>query len=211
MLEIVVKTTDFHGTGFLTEVYNVNAMRMNSTMRNVLNKPHTWQISQIYGTLIFAGLLVYFLLMYAFGLIHVIELRFLNLFIMVAGIYYAIKQYRRTHAENISYFRALTLGTATAFIGTTTFGIFLFLFLKLEGNLMEAIRVNESVGRYLNPYIASCVVMLEGVFSGFGLTYLLVNFMHTDKATVSQGGEIPVTDRDPQYTAPGSTSIHRSV
>jgi hypothetical protein len=169
---------------------------MNMTMRNIMNKSHTSQISQIWGTIIFLGLTVYFLLMYALGLIHVIELRFLNLFIMLAGIYYGIKQYRRTHLENISYFRALTLGTATAFIGATTFGIFLFIFLKVEGNLMESIRMNESIGRYLNPYIAACVVMLEGVFSGFGLSYLLVNYMHTEKASIPQGGKIPLADKD---------------
>jgi hypothetical protein len=174
-------------------------MRM---MDKILNKRHTWEVSQIYGTLIFLGLTVYFLLMYAFGLIHVIELRFLNLFIMLAGIYFAMMQYRRTHNGNVSYFRALGLGTATAFIGTTTFGIFLFFFLKLEGNLMLAIQENEPIGRYLNPYIASCVVQLEGVFSGLGLSYILVNFIKTQEATTPIGGTIPVTDlhgnHDPQ-------------
>jgi hypothetical protein len=167
---------------------------------DIWNKSRTSQVSQIWGTIIFLGLTVYFLLMYAVGLIHVIELRFLNLFIMVAGIYLAIVQYRRTHDGSISYFRALALGTATGFIGTTTFGIFLFFFLKLEGNLMESIQRNEAIGPYLNPYIASCVVMVEGVFSGLGLSYVLTNFISTEKANVSQGGKLPVMDKDGHYT-----------
>lgn len=160
----------------------------------ILSKGKTAEISQIYGTIIFLGLMVYFLVMYAFGLQHVTELRFLNLLIMLAGIYYALMQFRRTHDGHISYFRALALGTATAFIGTTTFGIFLFFFLKLEGNLMVSIQENEPIGRYLNPYIASCVVMLEGVFSGLGLSYILVNYINTDSATLPQGGRIPMAD-----------------
>ncbi len=172
----------------------------------ILNKRHTWEVASIYGTLIFLGLTVYFLIMYAVGLQHVIELRFLNLFIMLAGVYYAMMQYRRVHDGHISYFRALTLGSATSFIGATTFGIFLFFFLKLEGNLMHSIQVNEPIGRYLNPYIASCVVQLEGVFSGFGLSYILVNYIHTDSATLPQGGAIPVADNHGNQ----STHIPRS-
>ena len=166
---------------------------------DIWNKSHTRQVSQIYGTLIFLGLTVYFLLMYALGLIHIVELRFLNLLIMVAGIYFAMKQYRRTHNGTISYFRALTVGTATGFIGATTFGIFLFLFLQLEGNLMESIRHNEALGAYLNPYIAACVVMVEGVCSGFGMSYLLVNFISTENATTPQGGKLPLMDKDGHY------------
>ncbi len=166
---------------------------------NIWNRSHTREVSQIYGTLIFLGLTVYFFVMYAAGLIHVIELRMLNLLIMAAGIYFAIMQYKRTHMGEVSYFRALTVGTATAFIGTTTFGIFLFFFLKFEGNLMESIRENESLGPYLNPYIASCVVMIEGIFSGFGASYLLVNFISTEKASMPQGGTLPLTDKDGHY------------
>lgn len=167
---------------------------------DIWNKARTSQVSQIYGTLIFLGLTVYFLLMYAIGAVHIIGLRFLNVVIMLAGIYYAILQYRRTHDGEISYFRTLTLGTATAFIGSTTFGIFLFFFLKFEGNLMESIKQNEEIGQYLNPYIATCVVMMEGVISGFGLSYLLGNYMKTREATVTQGGKIPVADKNGQYT-----------
>jgi hypothetical protein len=142
---------------------------------------------------------VYFFLSYAFGFIHIIELRFLNLFIMLAGIYFAVKQYRRTHLGHISYFRALTVGTATAAIATSTFALFIFLFLQFEGNLMQQIRANEQIGRYLNPYIASFAVMLEGIFSGFGLSYLLCNYMVTEKANMPLGGMIPMADGDGHY------------
>ena len=175
-------------------------------VRDLWQKEHTWEVASIWGTLIFLGLTFYFLLMYAVGLIHVIELRFLNIFIMLAGIYYAMMQYRRVHGGHISYFRALTLGAATGFIGTTTFGIFLFFFLKLEGSLMASIQASEQIGRYLNPYIASAVVMCEGVFSGFGLSYLLVNYISTDDATTPHGGSIPVADHHGNY----STDIPQS-
>jgi uncharacterized membrane protein len=152
---------------------------------NIWNR--STRIPEIYGTLIFLGLLVYFFIMYAVGLIHVIELRIVNLFIMLGGVYAALKQFRRTHQGHLNYFRALSLGTAAAVIGTSTFSVFLFLFLKFEGNLMASIRANEPLGPYLNPYIASFMVFLEGIFSGFGLAYLLVNWVETDNVAEPVG------------------------
>jgi hypothetical protein len=161
--------------------------------KEIFRKDQPGQISQIWGTIIAIGLIVYFLIMYFVGVIHVIELRLLNLFIMLPGVYFALKQYRLTHHDSLNYFRALTIGTAAAAIGTSTFALFLFFFLKVEGNLMQAIQQNEPLGRYLNPYISSFAVMLEGLFSGFGLTYLLANYIRTDNATIPQGGDLPVT------------------
>ena len=145
---------------------------------NIWNR--STRIPEIYGTIIFLGLLLYFFIMYAAGLIHVIELRVVNLLIMAAGVYFALKQYKRTHDGHLNYFRALVAGTSAAVIGTSTFALFLFFFLKFEGTLMISIKQHEALGPYLNPYIASFAVFLEGIFSGFGLTYLMVNYVDTD-------------------------------
>jgi hypothetical protein len=102
---------------------------------------------------------------------------------MLAGIYMAMKQYKRTHNGHLNYFRALTTGVATAAIGASTFAVFLLLYLKVDGNLMESIIKNEPMGRYLNEYVAAAMVTIEGVFSGFTMTYLLLNYVETDKAT----------------------------
>ena len=94
---------------------------------NIWNR--STRIPEIYGTLIALGLIVYFFLMYAVGLLQVIELRLLNLLIMLAGVYYAMKQYSRTHDGHLNYFRGLTIGVATSAIGASTFSLFLFVFL----------------------------------------------------------------------------------
>jgi hypothetical protein len=148
---------------------------------NIWNRPD--RIPEIYGTLITLGLIIYFFLMYAFGLIHVIELRLLNLFIMLGGIYGALKQYRRTHDGHLNYFRALTTGVATAAIASGTFAVFILLYLKADPGLMAGIIEREPMGRFLNEYIAAAAVTIEGLFSGCTMTYLLVNYVQTDKAT----------------------------
>lgn len=149
---------------------------------NLWNRPD--RIPEIYGTLIALGLIVYFFAMYALGLVHIIELRLLNLFIMMGGIYYAMKQYRRTHAGHLNYFRGLSIGVATSVIGASTFAVFLLLYLKADQNLMASIIEREPMGRFLNEYIAAAAVTLEGTFSGMTITYLLLNYVQTDKATM---------------------------
>jgi hypothetical protein len=43
------------------------------------------------------------------------------------------------------------------------------------------------MGRYLNPYIASFIVALEGLFSGLLVTFTLINFVTTDEVNQPQG------------------------
>lgn len=148
---------------------------------NLWNRPD--RIPEIYGTLVALALIVYFFAMYALGLIHVVELRFLNLFIMLGGIYAALKQYRRTHADHLHYFKGLSIGAATAVIGASTFAAFVLIYLKIDQNLMASIIANEPMGHYMNEYIAAAIITVEGVFSGLTMTYLLINYIETDKAT----------------------------
>ena len=135
------------------------------------------RIPEIYGTLIFVGLLVYFFLMYLLGWIHVTELRLVNLVVLIAGVYFALRQYQRTHRGHMDYFHAFTIGMWTAAIGTLTFSVFVLVYLHIDKNLMNLIAEKQPLGFYLNPYIASFIVSLEGVFSGLFVTFLLSNFM----------------------------------
>ena len=150
------------------------------------------RIPEIYGTLVTLGLMVYFFVMYAVGLIHVIELRLFNVFILLAGIFFAQRQYRRTHNGQLDYFKSMLTGVTTTAIAAGTFSLFLFVYLKLDKNLMNAIAENEPLGLYLDPYMCSFVVFLEGLFSGFGMSYLLSNFHATDTPTIDRA-----TDRVP--------------
>lgn len=142
---------------------------------------HAKRIPEIYGTFIAGGLVLYFFIAYLFNFLHVIELRALNLLIMGAGVYYSLKQFHRTHRGELDYFRALAIGVSSAFIGTSTFVLFLFLYLKVDTALMQSIIENEPMGPYLNAYIATFAVWVEGIFSGFIMTFILINFLTDQK------------------------------
>lgn len=145
------------------------------------------RIPESYGIRIGAGLIVYFVIMHFTGLSHHVELRLLNLLILVAGVYLALSKFRETHGAHLNYFRALVTGVSTAAIGSFIFAAFLFGYMKLDTSLMASIVKNEPMGRYLNPYIASFIVALEGVFSGLLVTFVLINFVTTDEVNEPQG------------------------
>lgn len=143
------------------------------------------RIPESYGLRIAAGLIGFFVLMFVLGFGHVVELRLLNLFILAGGIFFALRKFRDTHGASINYFRALATGVATAAIGSLIFGAFLFFFLKIDVGFMEWIVENEPMGRYMNPYIASFIVVLEGVFSGLLVTFVLINYISTEVDNVN--------------------------
>lgn len=152
-------------------------------MMNVFTNPN--RVAENYGLKIAGGLIGFFLLMKVLNLHHHVELRCLNLFILSVGVYMALKKFKSTHNDNLNYFRGLITGVTTAGLGSLLFGLFLFIYMQADVELMESIKVNEPMGRYLNPYIASFIVLLEGFFSGFLVTFVLLNWVTTDEVNVS--------------------------
>ena len=142
------------------------------------------RIPENYGLRIAGGLIAFFLFMKFSGLVEHVELRALNLVILVVGIYYSLKKFKSTHKDHLNYFRGLVTGVATASIGALGFTVFLFVYLKfLDTDMMQFIKDNDPMGRYLNPYISSFIILLEGVFSGLLVTFVLLNWVDTDEPT----------------------------
>jgi len=147
---------------------------------NVFTNPNQLHVN--YGLKIAGGLIAYFLIMKFAGLLNIVELRLLNLFILVGGIYMALKKFQHSHGEHINYFRALITGVATGAIASLMFAAFLFFYVQfIDKGFMQYIIDHEPMGRFLNPYIVSFIVALEGVFSGLLVTFVLINYINTDE------------------------------
>jgi hypothetical protein len=145
------------------------------------------RIPENYGLKIAGGLIAFFLIMKVTGLAHIYELRFLNVIIQVGGIYFALKKFRETHDQHMNYFRALVTGVATGAVSSVIFALFLFIYLTVDPGFMQDIITNEPMGRYLNPYITSFMVALEGLFSGLLFTFIIINYVNTDDVNEPQG------------------------
>jgi hypothetical protein len=135
------------------------------------------RIPAIYGSFIAIGLMVYFLIAYFGGFVHVIELRLLNFFILGGGIYAALRQFYRTHEHHVGFFHGFVIGISSSIIGVSTFVLLLFIILKLNDQLFVTVVKGEPMGIYLNVFMATFAVWFEGIFSGVMATFILVNFM----------------------------------
>jgi len=141
------------------------------------------RIPERYGLFTAAGFILYFVIMFVFGQGSHVELRLFNLPILGAGVYFGLKKFRETHGKHINYFRALATGVSISGIGTFVFAVFFFGFIKMNPDFMNWIIENEPMGRYLNPYMLSFIILLEGVFSGLLVTFVLLNWINTDEVT----------------------------
>lgn len=145
---------------------------------SLFNNPN--RIPEKYGVFLAIGLTIYFVLMKLVGLVHITELRILNVFILIWALYGCLKGIKEATGES-NYFKNLVAGVLTATVGVGLFAIFLWFYMSfLDTGLMDSIRENEAMGRFLNPYMISFIIALEGVFSGLLFTFILNNYLEHD-------------------------------
>ena len=133
-----------------------------------------------YGLFTAIGLIGLFFLMKVIGVVHVIELRVLNCFVLAAGVIMALRYFSKTKPESFSYLKGLGLGVLTGIISSVLFGLFVFVYTSfLNPDFMQEMVENEPFGKYLNPYIAGVAVAVEGIASGMILTFITMNYMDT--------------------------------
>jgi hypothetical protein len=121
---------------------------------------------------------LYFVVMKYLGLVHELEYRLLNAVIMFTILYKVIKEYKYSEDSDFSYFSGLGLGLLTAFITSTIFALFGLLYLLvIDPPFMQVLIEKELFGRYLNPYLASFQIFIEGAASGFTFSYALMQYL----------------------------------
>ncbi|MEM9675825.1 MAG: DUF4199 domain-containing protein [Bacteroidota bacterium] len=135
------------------------------------------KLSVRYGILMAFALAGYFFLMKAFGLEHNLELRALNLLILVSFILMAIKKYKMIKGGEMAYLKGLGLGILTTVVGTLSFAIMVVFYVTVVSpEFMELIKTQEPFGSFLNPFLVACTIVIEGVASGFLATYGIMQF-----------------------------------
>jgi hypothetical protein len=122
------------------------------------------------GALVFGGLVAYFLIMNVLGLEHNLELRALNIIIMGGGVFFSIKSINKRN-EDFDYFKGIGTGMLTALSSSVAFAIFIFIYLMSNTAFMEEIKQVEPFGNYLNAFLISFIIVMEGAGSGFFLSY----------------------------------------
>lgn len=130
-----------------------------------------------YGIISFIGYIVFFGLMKGFNLVEIIELRFLNLFIMISAVWLAIKNYKKNSFNSSFYYAGFLTGLTTAIVGVLGFVVFMGVYLQfLNPNFMNYLKANEPFGQYLNPVSLMGVLFIEGLASGLISTFGVMQY-----------------------------------
>jgi hypothetical protein len=121
-------------------------------------------------------LVSYFSLMKAFGSAHLTELRYLNFFILSAGIFYAYYLFRKP-GYNIEYFAGAGLGFITTAASVIPFAAFLYAyFTYVDPGLLVTIKSSSLMGEYLTPFTVAGAIVVEGMASGVILSFILMQY-----------------------------------
>ena len=138
-------------------------------------------ISLRWGLVVFLLLSAYFIIMKSLGLIHVLELRAFNALIMFYGCFMTCLMTKNS-LKDFSYLKGLGAGVLTAFISSSIFAAFGFLYLTvLNPGFMAELKANELFGRYLNEYMASLQIFIEGSASGILFTYASMQYLKVNR------------------------------
>ena len=145
-----------------------------------MNQKNNMSIEKValrWGIITFILLSVYFMLMKMLGWVHVIELRFLNAFIMIYGIYMAIKTVK-AQSSKFGYFKGIGVGSLTALVAVALFSAFGLIYITvINPEFLEQLKMNEPLRFYLTGYIAIIQIFIEGSISGFFFSLIIMQWL----------------------------------
>ena len=131
-----------------------------------------------YGLIMAVGFILYFLIMQALGFGNNYYFRIFNAAIHLTLITLAIKSYKDQFPEEFNYLSGVSAGIVTSLVGVVPFAIFMLIFLAVTPDFMESIQIEaENVGRYLTPFTASLIVLLEGLAVSIVASYIIMRIV----------------------------------
>jgi len=144
--------------------------------------PEIQKIALKHGILMMLALVGYFFLMKAFGLEHHLELRALNLIILFSFVFTALKTYKKQNNNQLPYLVGIQLGMLTSVIGAISFAGLVFIYVTvLVPDFMVEIREQEPFGQFLNPFLVTFTIIIEGSFSGFLASYASLQYLRPSR------------------------------
>ena len=129
------------------------------------------------GLVTAVGYIVYFTMMQLLGLAENIELRGLNFFILMIGIIYSIYLLKIDSYIEFNYLKGFIAGVTVTVVSVVSFCVLMFIYLEfINPGLMQTIQETESLGRYMDPFSVSAVMLIEGCASGVIGTFMVMQY-----------------------------------
>ncbi len=160
-----------------------------------------------YGLIMFAGFIIYFLVMHLTNRSQYYDYRIFNALIQLTCIVMAMLAYKKACPNEFGKLSGISIGVLTSVVGVLPFALFQFLFLALspefmaelqesvpsfsdhpESNLIFSsksteyfVEVSRKIARYLTPFTAAVIIIMEGLAASLVLSYLTMRFLFMRK------------------------------
>ena len=139
-----------------------------------------------HGIRTFILLSIYFLAMKSIGLVHMVEFRIFNAFIMFYGCYSAVKA-SKVKLKDFNFLKGYGSGLLTAFVASSLFSFFGIVYLEfINTDFINQIREHDILGVYQNELIATAQIFIEGSASGFLFTHAAVMWFKENQHVVTE-------------------------
>ena len=137
------------------------------------------QVSNKYGLIISVVLILFFLVMKYFDMHYKISLRYVNLFFLFAGIYFALLFYARKY-HKINYHTGFKIGLRVSLVAITPFTLFIWLYLETNPyfmNFINALLSDVEGGKFITPTIALIGLWAEAMCLGIISTMIVLKHL----------------------------------
>jgi amino acid transporter len=171
-----------HDGAAVEQIHNKQLIQSAMKTEKLLPNNYIERLATRYGIMMTAALVGFFLLMKAFGLEHNLELRALNIVILFSFVLMAVDRYKKDSPSQFKYLKGIGLGLLTSAIGVLTFAALVFIYIAvLNPAFMDVIRAREPFGIYLNPFLVTFTIIIEGMGSGFFASYAVMQYYKTSR------------------------------
>jgi hypothetical protein len=129
------------------------------------------------GLTIFVLLVGFFLMMKSLGLHEIVSLHYFNgVFLLLGLLFLFSKVSKKNETNKIEYFDGMKTGMRMTLIAIIPFAFFIGFYLKIDVEFMTFLNRNAIFGKYLTPLVSAGAVAVEGIVSGFLLTFILMPY-----------------------------------
>jgi hypothetical protein len=145
------------------------------------------RISLATGLFTAAALIIYFFIMKLFGLERMLELRFLNFFILLGGAAYAIKKIIKIDGDYTNddyYLKGFAAGILTSLVAVCIFSASISLYLAyLDTDLLSYIKATVSFGEMVTGFTVFLILFLEGMASSIIIVFCAMQYFKSKITT----------------------------
>lgn len=144
-------------------------------------------ISVKYGIMVGIAHIVFFLLMWALGLTHIVELSFISGLFLIIGIVVAISTFKKLKNGMIDYFQGLGIGATVGVVSSAILALFLMIFVNfLDTVYLESLQASSLFPESLSKLSLFVLTIVYGTVPGLFIAFIAMQWYKRPDHTMSE-------------------------